>query len=261
MKPSETLIVFRRLANADGDQSMVEDLFAVFSNPLRFVVLAIFAIVLSFLPTTRMCWNRDKQVTVHPSRTSFLVLIAAVGVLHAMDFQVLPATTFTTTTKNNNKPYHNFSTFYQEAYLDAHVTTASRLSHFFLASSVVALWVWDTRLGVASIAALLVGAISTVPLLATSQPWLEMTLVLMTGMAVTHVCCGNITTSTTTRMMMMMRWLSFFHIWAILDYLDHCFLGHNGSVAIYLGQHYISWALLGQLQLAFTVFRSWVMGK
>ena len=49
------------------------------------------------------------------------------------------------------------------------------------------------------------------------------------------------------------RWLVFFVSWMLLDYLDHLVLGENGSVAMYIGQHMISWGLIGQLQLAFQI--------
>jgi len=105
---------------------------------------------------------------------------------------------------------------------------------------------------VASLSALGVGAVSTIPLASSSCDFLEMMIVLVAGMLVSRVCYSN-----------MFQWLIFFITWMgldYLDYLDHLMLGHNGSVAMFIGQHMLSWGLIGQMQLFLNVIRNGAIG-
>ena len=262
MESTTALMAFRKLAKADEEQSLINDITVLF-DPVLLVGVG-FAIVVAF----SIGHDNKTPHLPYPSYKLISVLVALFGILYSIGFDLriypvslwdpnggndtqindsnlqssTPSSSLIYYNHNNSKPYTNYSVFYKEAYLDGHVITSSRRFHFVLASSVVAIWVmYDTRLMVASLTALLVGATSTIPLASCNLPFLEMSLVFVVGIIVSRVSYGT---------MPMVRWLLFFSVWTLLDYLDHHFLGHNGSVAIYMGQHYLSWALIGQLQLA-----------
>ena len=47
------------------------------------------------------------------------------------------------------------------------------------------------------------------------------------------------------------RWMGCFTVWVTLDFLSHEFVASNGPSALYMGRHYLGWALFGQAKLAF----------
>ncbi|CAB9529227.1 expressed unknown protein [Seminavis robusta] len=271
MATTETLREFRRLAKVSESQSLVEDLIVLTGGlPVLAVPVALLAALLYLSYINQSSKSQDLKKnnsgeSIYPSPRTVMATVTAFAVCHSINYDLsrLPSTLLggrTTilddnysTSTTNTKPYSDFATFYHEAYVDFHVTAASRLSHCFLATSVAMIWISDTRLGVASIIALLTGALATIPLLACPIPFVEMALVVTTGIAVTQILCSNPHNGTMT-----LRWFAFFVTWALLDYLDHYLSGRNGSAAMYVGQHYISWALIGQLQLAFHMVSSGV---
>lgn len=245
------LEVFRMLGKADEEQSILNDISTVTQNPDPIWIVIIMVIILANTKSIASKSKHRRQQS-YPSWITLSALMAAFGILYQVNFDILATVVGIEETQRISasiyKPYTNFTQFYQEAYTNAHVEPSSRISHLILVAGIVSLWVNDTRLFVASAAALLVGATSTLPLAmmtafhddtATSMPFLEMIIVLFVGLAISRILYAT-----------MWRWLIFFLAWISLDYLDHHFLGHNGSVAIFMGQHYISWGLIGQMRLA-----------
>lgn len=250
---NDRLQAFRDMAKANEGQSLKNDILMVFSsNPVPILVAIGTLFSLSRLTPA----SSKPPKPTYPSWMTVGIVLALFQIFHAIDFDIgigLLSYGFKENSGENSsnqenaassiyKPYRNFTEFYDEAYIDAHVSFSSRASHLVLASSVVIIFLWDTRLLVASTTALLAGAISTIPLACFDSEYIEMAIVLVTGMMVSKLAFNTLG-----------RWLFFFLIWMLLDYLDHLFLGHNGSVAMYIGQHMISWGLIGQLQLSLNI--------
>ena len=42
-------------------------------------------------------------------------------------------------------------------------------------------------------------------------------------------------------------------VWLSVDLVSHIALGGNGGDAVFVGQHYLSWALVGQGKLVYTI--------
>lgn len=248
----ETLRSFRQMAKADEEQSLIGDLLHFVFNPLPALVVLATMLFLTIIvaPATSSSQLKGNGAVAVPFPSWKLMAVVAGGfqILQSMGFYIgidpismpISMPISTNETVMSYKPFcSNFTKFYQEAYIDAHVEYDSRLSHLILSTSVAVLWLWDGRLLVASLAALTTGALCTIPLAACHIEFLEMMIVLVVGLTVSKLCYNT-----------MIRWLIFFVTWMSLDYLDHYLLGHNGSVAIYIGQYMVSWGLIGQLKLA-----------
>ena len=268
MKIESPLEIFRKLAKADEEQSFVQDLSIVLGEPMLFVAVGRVMMELSMI-SFKADKTRGKATTENSaSGRAVLSVVTLFAILYAIDFDLgiqapfsrktsgmyatednyndthfeTEASSISGKTSSVYKPYTSYANFYEEAYSDAHKIPVSRVSHMLLASSVMCCWIYDSRLFVASLTALMTGAICTKPLASfVDRAFVEMVLVLTAGLVISRAYYG---------VPAMIRWLIFFVVWESLDYFDHLLLGHNGSVAIYLGQHYISWALIGQLQLA-----------
>ena len=140
-----------------------------------------------------------------------------------------------------NKPYADYGTFYAEAYTAAHVEPASRWGHLVIWFATFAIMSSERELFVTWLATLMAGALVTRPLLHDETPWTEAMVMTLVG---SMISC---------RLGILLRYVGIYTAWLTLDYLDHVFLGHNGPSAIYVGKHYLSWALIGQGQLALTM--------
>ena len=252
---SDRLEAFRDMARANEEQSLKNDILMVLSsNPVPILVaigtlFSLSKVTPASSKSARNRINEEPPKHPYPSWMTVGILLVLFQILHAIDFDIGIgplsygiAENSSGTSSSAYKPYPNFAEFYQEAYIDAHVEYASRVSHLVLASSVVIIFLWDTRLLVASMTALSIGAISTIPLARFDSEYIEMAIVLVTGMTVSKLAFNSVG-----------WWFTFFLVWMLLDYLDHLMLGHNGSVAMYIGQHMISWGLIGQLQLSFNI--------
>ena len=99
----------------------------------------------------------------------------------------------------------------------------------------------DSRLFVTWASTLIVGMLATRPLMHLGTPTLEMSLMSVTAAAIS------------TRYGVFVRFMVLYTAWLLADAGDHAALGHNGAFAFYVGDHYLSWALVGQARLWWTM--------
>ena len=208
-------------------EDLVEDFREMFS-PSALAPLFLILLTIYLLPI---------GVSKRPPGHFFVGFVsAAFGYAYLNDFDVVPVRFFGPS-ESRLKPYTNFTKFYDEAYEEAHVLPNSRNFHVLLYFGFLACFASDSRLFVPYVLSLLVGAMATLPLIGTDLPFAEFYVVAAVGTLVAK------------RYGVALKWLTLFQIWVTLDYLDHYFLGYNGKTALYIGEHYISWALIGQAKL------------
>ena len=231
------LAMFRMLAKADEEQSIFNDFAPLWHKPDPLGIAVIMVVSLS-LTRSIASKSRHRRQQTFPFRFTMSLLMVAFAAFYQVGFDIgikpLPVfsrlggshsnDTATTETESDDasrnpstsiyRPYTNYTNFYAEAYTDAHLEPASRTSHFFLGCAVCLVWMYESRLFVASAAALLLGAIATFPLALCDMEWIEMMLVLFVGLAISRICYAT-----------MRQWLVFFLVWTSLDYLDHHYLG------------------------------------
>ena len=189
------------------EQSFRNDVHMVLSSNLVPILVPvgvmIFLLMVATTASSSIQKKKPKKGSPSNAPPSWMVVgfvVVVFEVLHAMDFDVgiaplsydICRSDLEDIASPTNNPYTNFTDFYSEAYVDAHREYASRASHFILASSVITLWLWDTQLMVTSIIALLVGAVSTLPLACCESEYLEMAIVLVTGIMVSKLAFDSL---------------------------------------------------------------------
>eukprot|EP00999_Lentomonas_sp_LEN2_P000700 NODE_1697_length_765_cov_85.496865_g1648_i0.p1 GENE.NODE_1697_length_765_cov_85.496865_g1648_i0~~NODE_1697_length_765_cov_85.496865_g1648_i0.p1 ORF type:complete len:250 (-),score=40.91 NODE_1697_length_765_cov_85.496865_g1648_i0:16-681(-) len=135
------------------------------------------------------------------------------------------------------KPYSTFDNFYTSLYVNEHQVPEDRAFHVVLFVSVTLVMLMNRGMFVTWLGTLAFGSFLTRLVLHSSIEWLEataMTIVSAYLAASYEVPIAYFVANA---------------FWVMGDWGSHVFLGHNGHAALYIGQHYLSWALLAQGKL------------
>lgn len=135
------------------------------------------------------------------------------------------------------KPFNSFHDFYNTSYVKEHQVRLDRGLHVIILLSTMSVVCSRTSLLVTWCVMMGVGALVTKPLLSFNVPFLEAAVM----MAVASVVSSRFDVNG-----------AFFvvaSLWTTADLLSHVFVGMNGDAALYIGQHYLSWGLWGQVKL------------
>lgn len=181
--------------------------------------------------------------TVVNNPSAIVVLLAVAAALYAIPatqsdaYNDIVCASPTACQPSAAKPYTDFSDFYNTRYVAEHQVPEDRAMHVVIFVATMGLVVGRPGLLVTWCAMMTAGALATKPLLSLDVPLLEAAVMfaVAAAVAVRYDQHG-----------------SFFLIaslWMLADLASHIWLGQNGDVAMYIGEHYLAWGLWGQVRL------------
>lgn len=176
--------------------------------------------------------GHGKGTAAGPSSTVLLVTLLFAVAAYTNDFN----TPVLEHLQDSPKRYLDFSTFYLR-YNAEHQVPADRVLHVLLFLVVTASMAWNPKHLVPWVLSLTAGALLTRPLLCVATPWLEASVVSMLAGGIAGIYGSE---------------KSFFvkySLWTMSDLTSHVYLGSNGPIALFIGEHYLAWGLWGQARL------------
>lgn len=167
-----------------------------------------------------------------PTHPSFLIILLTL----LLGSFIIPLSSLTPVfgASASEKPFDNFVSFYHGPYTREHLVPADQNIHILLFFVMLVKMVMNPNMFVAWVWSLSVGAVVTRALLSVAIPWAEASLIIFVGSCISR------------HYGVMEQFLFWFNAWMLCDFLTHNYVGMNGSMAIFIGENYLSWGLISQ---------------